>query len=323
MSGTFIVSLDFELLWGLAGWNVPQINAYKSHVEGSRLALESMLEIFDQYNVKSTIAFVGGMNFSSKQDFELIAPQLRPHYSESIFSSYNSLIPYIGSSFEEELFFCQEIIDKLSLNPNVELASHTFSHYYCLEKGQHEDEFEADIQTVRQEANKMEYPMRTIIFPRNQVSSDYLALCKLYGFTHYRGNLETFLYRSEQTPSKFSLRRILRLVDAYINLSGYNVYSSPIVDKSGLLNVPGSRFLRPYSPALSILEPFKVRRIKKSIEYAAKHFQMYHLWWHPHNFGLHTKENIKQLKRICCCFQDMHESYGMQSRFISEIKIDR
>lgn len=58
-------------------------------------------------------------------------------------------------------------------------------------------------------------------------------------------------------------------------------------------------FLRPYSRSLAFGEPLKVKRILDSIEYAAKHSQIYHLWWHPHNFGLHIEENINQLEKIC------------------------
>ena len=85
-----------------------------------------------------------------------------------------------------------------------------------------------------------------------------------------------------------------------------------------MINVPGSRFLRPYSHGLAFFEPLKVKRILNSIEYAAKHSQIYHLWWHPHNFGLHTDENINQLEKICECYQVMHRQYGMECKFISE-----
>lgn len=45
MNGTFIISLDFELLWGLSGWNQSQIESYRSHVEGSLAALKRILEV--------------------------------------------------------------------------------------------------------------------------------------------------------------------------------------------------------------------------------------------------------------------------------------
>ena len=322
MKGTFIVSLDFEMLWGLAGWNMQQVDNYAPHVEGSLRALKGILEILERYGVKCTVGYVGGMNYTSVEDFKQVDVKKMPSYNEPAFSSYHSLIPHIGKEFPEKLFFCKEVIDSLKENKFVELGSHTFSHYYCLEEGQTMAEFEADIQMAVTEAARSGIQLRTIIFPRNQVSSAYLKVCMRYGFTHYRGNLETYLYRSEQTPARFSLRRVLRLADAYFNLSGYNSYDKP-VETDGIINVPSSRFYRPYSSLLAFLEPLKVRRVKRSIEYAAKHGKIYHLWWHPHNFGLHTEKNLAQLEDICRQFKTMHEKWNMESKFISEMCIDK
>lgn len=317
MNGTFIISLDFELLWGLAGWTQKQIEMYKPHVEGSLLALKRIIEVLARYDMKCTVAFVGGMNCRSTKELNNVAPKLHPHYSNSLFSSYESLIPNIDNLYPSNLFFCKDVITELSQNHNVELASHTYSHYCCLEEGQSSREFEADICVAVNEAKNSDISFKTIIFPRNQVSTHYLNICSEYGLTHYRGNLENFLYRSEHTPKKYSLRRMLRLLDTYVNLSGYNTYMYP--KKEGkMINVPGSRFFRPFSSNLAILEPLKVKRVLDSIEYAAKHSQIYHLWWHPHNFGLHTEKNINQLEKICECYQAMHRQYGMECKFISE-----
>ena len=319
MKGKFVVSLDFELLWGLSGWNLKQIDAYMAHIEGARLALHQILDIFARYNMKCTVAFVGGMNYNSLGEFIKVAPELHPHYSDLIFSSYDSLIPYLGTHFQEPLFFCKQVVTELMYNKNVELASHTFSHYYCLEEGQNSTEFEADISTALSEAKKSGIPLKTVIFPRNQVTESYLSICSCYGLTHYRGNLENYLYRSEHTPKKYSLRRILRLFDTYINLSGYNTYARS-GKVNGMINVPGSRFLRPYSSSLSILEPLKISRIKSSMKHAALHSQIYHLWWHPHNFGVNTKQNLAQLECICAYFHELNVKYNFQTTFISEIE---
>lgn len=318
MKGTFIISLDFELLWGLSGWDKNQIESYKSHIEGSKLALNRILEVFANYDMKCTIAFVGGMNCHSINELRLVSPKHRPQYRNSLFSSYESLIPKIDKLYPSDLFFCRDVITELAQNSRVELASHTFSHYYCLEEGQCSQEFEADIYTAVNHAKSNGISLKTIIFPRNQVSMNYLNICNQYGLTHYRGNLETFLYCSENTPKKLSLKRVLRLLDTYVNLSGYNTYIYP--NKNGnMINVPGSRFLRPFSPRLAFLEPFKIKRILESIRYAARHSQIYHIWWHPHNFGINTEENIKQLEIICEYYKKMQNKYGMECKFISEI----
>lgn len=316
--GTFVISLDFELLWGLSGWTDMQIDEYVQNIEGAKNALNRILDLFTKYDIKCTIAFVGGMNNKTLAEFWKNAPALRPRYKNELFSSYESLLPKVGLRYPSDLFFCEEVVSELAENPRVELASHTFSHYYCREEGPTIDEFDADLGAAVANAPKSAVNLKTMIFPRNQVPSAYLDVCSRHGFTHYRGNFESYLYRSEQTPKRYSIRRALRLIDTYLNISGYNCYSSPIKD-GNLINVPGSRFLRPYTAALSILEPLKLRRITRSLKYAARHGLIYHLWWHPHNFGRNTDINIGQLERLCQCYSQLRDRHKMQNKWICEL----
>ena len=133
------------------------------------------------------------------------------------------------------------------------------------------------------------------MFPRNQYSQEHLNACLASSIRIYRGNSNHFLYRARNKENNKMLIRIGRLIDSYINISGYNCYSIDNAPHKGLVNIPGSRFLRPYTPVLKFLEFLKIRRIKKSMTYAAKNKLMYHLWWHPHNFGSFQKENMKNL----------------------------
>lgn len=317
--GYFAISLDFELLWGLAGWTVEEIKRYQPRAEGAVGALRRIVELLSKYGMKCSIAHVGAMDYHSVEELLRDSDGIRPSYANPLFSSYESLLPTIGRDFPARLFFCPDVLEWLRGCDNVELCSHTFSHYYCLEAGQSPQEFETDVRRATEDARRKGKPFRTIIFPRNQVSSEYLKICECYGLTHYRGNFENFLYRSETTPSRFDMRRVFRLLDTYVNLSGSNTYVPEMACGGALRNVPGSRFLRPYMPALSWLEPLKVRRIMKSMEHAAHCGEIYHLWWHPHNFGLHTDENLQQLEQICRHFQTLRQRYQMESAFIGEL----
>ena len=86
------------------------------------------------------------------------------------------------------------------------------------------------------------------------------------------------------------------------------------------LNIPASRFFRPYNKRLSLLEPLKVLRIKNEIKYAARHGEVYHLWWHPHNFGANIEQNLKELETVLKCYQYCSGQYGMQSFSMKELK---
>lgn len=318
--GQFIISLDFELIWGLAGWSTEKIDTYNKNISNATIALEKIIELFHKYDIKCTIAFVGAMNYRSLNELVTkLKKYKKPTYKKSIFYSFESLLPYIQQNrYPISNYFCKDIIENLKKNSKVELASHTFSHYYCLEEGQTAEDFKQDVSFAVMEAKKNDITIKSIIFPRNQVSQEYIDICKQLGITHYRGTLNNYLYQANKTESRYSIKGALRFLDTYFNLSGYNTYCNDY-QRDGIHDVPGSRFLRPYSNSLSFLEYFKIRRIKRSMEYAAKNNEIYHLWWHPHNFGINMNENIANLELICKHYKYLNNKYNFISTFISEI----
>ena len=57
MAGTLIVSLDFELFWGMLDCST--LEAYQDHVLGGRKAIPQLLQIFEKYGIHATWATVG------------------------------------------------------------------------------------------------------------------------------------------------------------------------------------------------------------------------------------------------------------------------
>ena len=84
-------------------------------------------------------------------------------------------------------------------------------------------------------------------------------------------------------------------------------------------NIPASRFLRPYSPKLKALESLRLKRIKDDITYAAQNGLTYHLWWHPHNFGVNIEENLAFLTAILKHFQYLQQTHAMESVTMAEL----
>ena len=54
------------------------------------------------------------------------------------------------------------------------------------------------------------------------------------------------------------------------------------------------------------------------MEHAAKHQELYHLWWHPHNFGADMEENLAFLEEVLRHYQYCHQQYGMCSMTMNE-----
>jgi hypothetical protein len=67
------------------------------------------------------------------------------------------------------------------------------------------------------------------------------------------------------------------------------------------------------------LDWLRFRRIKGQMLHAAKKGEIFHLWWHPHNFGMHTKENLAFLTKILEYYAKLQEKYEMQSLNMEEI----
>jgi hypothetical protein len=84
------------------------------------------------------------------------------------------------------------------------------------------------------------------------------------------------------------------------------------------VNVPQSLFLRPWSKKFRWFEPLKLMRIKKQMTTAARKGGLYHLWWHPHNFGKYTDKNLQTLEKILRHYQYLSSKYGMVSMNMEE-----
>lgn len=169
-------------------------------------------------------------------------------------------------------------------------------------------------------AEKKGITIKSLVFPRNQWNFEYLNVLIKQGILSYRGNESKWMYKAtDDTTKQDKIRRAVRLLDAYINISGHNVYSYKNCTKEIPFNFPSSRFLRPHSKKAALFDGLKLNRIKKSMNYAAKNKKIFHLWWHPHNFGTNTSQNINFLSKIVKHYSLLKANYGMESLNMKEL----
>lgn len=315
--GSFIISLDYELMWGM--FDVVSKDGYgKTNVQNVPVVLDKLIELFQKYDIHATIAAVGMLMYNNKQELIADLPSIRPTYNIPERSAYNGTIDGIQAD-EESLFFQLQSVEKMRTVPTIEIGTHTYCHYYCWESGQSVQQFEADITKACEVAERNGIKVRSIIFPRNQVSSEHLRVCAKHGITSYRGNALKYF---DQPKSKCDIikNRILRFLDSYINIGGMtSVPYDDITEEQGLVNLRASRLLRPYSKKLSFIDGFRLRRMKKEMVYAAQNCQMYHIWWHPHNFGVNMNENLAFLEELLKHYKYCEERFGMKSYTMNEL----
>jgi peptidoglycan/xylan/chitin deacetylase (PgdA/CDA1 family) len=316
--GKFVISLDFELMWGVR--DLVTIREYGNHLRGVHTALPKMLEMFTRYQINATFATVGFLFFETKQELLANLPAIQPGYTNTIRSPYGDYLNQVGESYATDPYhFGHHLVKAILDTPGQEMATHTFSHYYCMEAGQTPDEFREDLSKAISVAAKYGVVIKSIVFPRNQYDQAYLDICAAQGLSCVRGNEGSWVYAPRPFEQESLPRRAVRLLDAYLNLTGHHCHSDEAMRVSNPINIPASRFLRQYKPRLKLLEGLRLRRILSAMTYAAKYNKTFHLWWHPHNFGIYQEENMRFLEKILLHYQHLQQQYGFTNYTMGEL----
>ena len=191
-----------------------------------------------------------------------------------------------------------------------EIATHTFSHYYCLEAGQTEKAFEADLQAAAAIGEPFGRVTESLVFPRGQYNPAYSSALVRQGVRAYRIPPRFFPYRPRRADEENLAHRGLRLLDSYVPLGGSHG-DEPRSDPNGVVPLRAGLFLRPYSTLRRRLDPMRIHRIKGAMRDAARRGRDFHLWWHPHNFGTHTGENLAALNELLDEYRVLRERFAL------------
>ena len=313
--GGFIISLDFELHWGLR--DVVPLEQAKDHFLRARESIPAVLNLFAQHGVHATWATVGFLFAKNKRHLLDHLPTRRPQYTNRDLSPY-PLVEEIGEDERSDPFhFAPSLLETIAGVPGQEIASHTFSHFYCLEEGQTEEDFEADLQAAAAIGERFGKVTSSLVFPRGQYNPAYDAAVSRHGVVAYRVPASFYPYRPRRKSEERLVHRGLRLLDSYISLGGAGSNETPHAG-AGPVSLPAGSFLRPYAPSRAALEEIRIRRITRAMRDAARGGRDFHLWWHPHNFGSYTGQNLAALGAILQEYRALRESHGWPSRNMAE-----
>jgi len=321
MNGQFVISLDFEKFWGVFD-SIAASGNYKENLNNIDAVIDRLLALSKRYNIKLTFSTVGFLFNKCEADFVTNTPDVLPNYSIKTHSPYPLIKAGSTADTSNNEIYGYNALLKIANESQHEIGTHTYSHYYCLEDGQTLEEFEADLKMAKKLAQHLNIELQSIVFPRNQINGRYLQTCYDHGILSYRGIENHPIYKpNAKKKTSNPLYRALRLIDAYINITGRHTYTLEDLKSTGIINLPSSRFLRPYSKSLRILEPLKLMRIKKAMLSAAKNKALFHLWWHPHNFGTHIDENFEILEAIFKTYESLNASHGFSNSTMTELAL--
>jgi len=311
----FTISLDFELHWGR--FDKTAIKGNEAYYIQARKAVPAILKLFQEFEVEATWATVGMLFAENLQEWQKYSPVDKPTYKSSLFSPYD----WLSNTAVQDIFiFAPDLIEKILSTNGQELGSHTYSHYYTLEKGQTEQQFRQDLQAAQRiAADKFGIRLSSLVFPRNQFNKRYMGISREEGFTTVRSNPADWYWKD--TSQETLIKKIFRSGDVFFPLGQKSSFPLSALHWSEEmpLEIPASRFLRPHS-GYPPLNGLKFSRLKEEMTRSAKRAEIYHLWWHPHNHGRRFDESLAYLRAVLRHFCSLRERYGMISCNMSHVE---
>mgnify|MGYP000614647049 FL=1 len=118
MPGTLIVSLDFELFWGML--DVCPLEEYQSHVLGGRKAIPQLLALFQKYGIHATWAAVGFLFADNKSELETFCPAEKPTYKNAKIAPYEYLAGVGENEMDAPCFFAPSLLKIIAQTPGQE-----------------------------------------------------------------------------------------------------------------------------------------------------------------------------------------------------------
>lgn len=287
----------------------------KACYKNTLLLIPELLQLFSKYEVHVTWATVGSLFAEDPTEWNQLKPQVFPRYNNNVYSAYS----YVKENGLDEdvdwAHFAPATVKKILQFPGQELGTHTFSHFYCLEPEQSPEAFEADLEAAQKAAEKFNNKLVSLVFPRNQFEPEFLNICYRKGIRVVRSNPVDWFWKPVADSKSGFLRKVFRTGDAYVPLgkrTSFSMKSIAVKDKQPL-QIPASRFLRPWHPKYKMANKVHLRRVMNELSTAAINNECYHLWWHPENFGYYPAENLQQLKILLDHYKKLKTEHGMMS----------
>lgn len=300
-NGFFLISLDFESMWGSIGSK--DYNGFVERTKYEREIIAGILERFKKHQIHSTWGIVGAMACHSKEEAIKLNPN-NIHYPEWNVDTHQ----IIDNATSE--YFLSDLVLNVSTLPYTEIASHTFTHVYFKNPCVTEEDATKELELSKKVLSNYG-DVNTVIFPRNQIDDCKIRLLNECGYNIYRGTI-TRLFRNN---------KYFEFLNCYLPISKKTSYPiSTIKAIEGVYNIPASMFLRFYNKKLKVFEKLKLNRIKREMKRSAEKHLVFHLWFHPHNLGTNLEKNFAILDNLLNYFDFLKSKYDYKSVNINELK---
>jgi peptidoglycan/xylan/chitin deacetylase (PgdA/CDA1 family) len=278
-----VISLDFELRWGMQDRLRFDRNAYRENLENETHVAPQLLRLFLERQIRATWAVVGAIACRSWDEYFVRAPR-PPRYQNpdlAISPRYAELDP------DGRLHFGAGFVHAIHGTPGQELGTHTFSHILMREPGVTADDVRLDLHAVASLwRERFGAAPVSLVFPRNQIAFE--SVVRGCGIRIWRGTEGPWYFDRNEAGRMSPLSRGLRLFDAV------NPYVRRASSVQGEVT-RSSLFLRANLPRPAWV--LHVARIRRELA-ALRPPQVFHLWWHPHNLGPQVRVRLGRVEQI-------------------------
>lgn len=299
MRGTFLLSVDVELAWGLVGF-IKINEQYLKAFERVREILDPLLQLISDYEVPVTWFILGHVFLDHcKCEGRPHSDMPRPDYSwfEGDWYKYDPCSDIYSAPHWYGKDIVEKILNFAKENPmEQEIGCHSFSHQMFGDPG-------CSTKLARKEIDKCLELMRdegvrpkTFAFPRGSVG--HINILREKEFLAFCSGIPQLVEPTSLDRS--ALNAFRKHVSLGIEFSSHYFLSPPpvVVPKQalpGLWEVPNSMcFNKKRNIPISLV----VLKAKKGIKRAIKEGKCFHMFTHLHNFGadpatlLRTFENV-------------------------------
>lgn len=80
-----------------------------------------------------------------------------------------------------------------------------------------------------------------------------------------------------------------------------------------------SRAVSPFVGRAPGFGALRLRRIGDAMRHVAEAGEIFHPWWHPHDFGAYTDQNVAPLRRVLEIFDGLRRTCGTRSMSMEEV----
>lgn len=301
MKPTFMISIDVELLWGHMPSPSKDLIAMISKAGYGREPIDSLLSIFDKYEIPATWAVVGHLFLDHCIKEDGVAHKDMPRFQQN----WYEFDPCTDIK-RAPLYYGKDIVEKiLSTRVSHEIGYHSFSHVPFSECSR--EVAEVEIKEGVRLTKELGINLKSFVFPKNMIG--HVDVLKEYGFEIYRGrNLRigkdhpSLLYRVGRVAVNEALAR-------------------PVEPrwKDGIWEIPSCMFFRDPLLPFSLLPRAKHGINKMIVNFSGlSPNKVFHIFLHPEDLLLDPRL-LKRLDRLCTFILEKREKDMIQVNTMGEL----